>query len=87
MTTRATKAQIDSACGALTLRMHANGDLHLESRFVRTGANGRTGVAITGGPHYGTGSSHLIHGTTKRECLDALWAIARAAELGRQSWR
>lgn len=29
MTTRATKAQIDSACGALTLRMHANGDLHL----------------------------------------------------------
>lgn len=85
MATRATDADIDRACERLTTRLHEDGTLHPESRFVRTGAYGRTGVACTGGPYFGSGSSDLIHGTTKRECLDALWAIARAAELGRVS--
>lgn len=87
MTDRATDAGIDRSCEALTAHMHEAGTLHPESRFVRTGAYGRTGVDVTGGPYFGSGSSHLIVGTTKREAQDILWAIARAAELGRTSLR
>lgn len=87
MPTKATDAEIERACEALTARMHEAGTLHPESRFVRTAAYGRTGVAITDGPYYGSGSSDLIVGVTKRECRDMLWAIARAAELGRTSLR
>lgn len=85
MATRVTESDIDRTCEALTARMHADGTLHPESRFIRTGAYGRTGVAITGGPFYGSGQEALIHGTTKRECQEALWAIQRAASLGRRS--
>lgn len=87
MPTRATDSDIDRVCERLTDRMHDDGTLHPESRFIRTAAYGRTGVSITGGPYYGTGQEILIHGTTKRECLEALWAIQRVAELGRRSLR
>lgn len=56
MTYRATDRDIDRACEALTGHMHALGLLHPQSTFRRTGAYGRTGVDVTGGPFYGTGA-------------------------------
>lgn len=81
---RITTSDLQVAVAALTERFHTEGRLHRDARFVVGGRNGYATVDITGGPHYGSGSSDLIIGTT-RECAVAVWAIARAEELGRRS--
>lgn len=53
--------------------------------MIRTAAYGRTGAAVTGGPHYETGAEPLIHGSTRGETLNTLWAMARLLDLSRRS--
>ena len=85
MSNRVTRKDLDRACVTLTAAMRERGEMHPEASFVAGGRNGYVAVDVTGGPHYGSGASTLIIGTT-RECVEAVWAVSRARELGRGSF-
>lgn len=77
----ATLDEIDRALDRLNERYHEAGGLHPDARFVRGGRYGRTYIDVTGGPHYGTGSSEVFSGT-RGEVLAFLRGIERLRELG-----
>ena len=81
---RITRSMVQVAADALTDHLHKDGLLHPEARFVVHGMYEHTYVSITGGPHYGTGMSHLAIGTP-RECIDIVRAYARVKHLSESS--
>lgn len=85
MSNRLTSKDLDSACAALTAAMHDAGELHPDAAFVGGGRNGYHAVDVTGGPFYGSGASTLTIGTL-RECVEVVWAVSRARELGRRTF-
>lgn len=82
---RITRKDLERAVEALNDYFHKENLLHAESNYVVQSRNGHMCVDLTGGPIYGTGQSSLIIATT-RECVEAVWAIRRAALLNSSSF-
>lgn len=84
--TRATNTDIDRAAEALTATMHDAGLLHPNAQLTRTGAYDWTGIRADGTNAAGLPMRYdVIVGTTKGECLQRLWDMARLIEVGRRS--